>query len=195
MKILILGLVFLFSSLFAFSQKSEVLEGKFLIVLDVQEYYNDKLPESSVQKLLISVNDVISQFDPKQVVYVKSNHKVLNLSLSSPFIYVSYDSAAMHFDKRLNLVNDQVFTKIDYSVFSVDALNQFLKQKEAKEIVIVGLLAEECIYKSLISGQENGYQMYTIPEAILAKSDKSKTKVLKKLVQKGIRFLDFQLEN
>ncbi|NVO01647.1 MAG: isochorismatase family protein [Bacteroidetes bacterium] len=177
-----------------FSQKKEPLEDKLLIVLDIQEYYaNNKLSEGSAQKLIDSVNYVISKTNPNNVIYIKSIHKLLNLSLSYPFVFVTHDSAAMVFDKRLKIVNNQIFTKEESNTFTSKGLNVFLKEKNAKEIIIIGLMAEQCVYKSLIAGKNLGYDMYAIPGAIIGETPKSKDKVMRELINEGIRIIDINI--
>jgi nicotinamidase-related amidase len=179
------------SYLSGFSQKKDILEDKLLIVLDIQEYYtNNKLPEGAARQLIDSVNFVISKTSPDHVVYIKSVHKVLNLSLSYPFVYASRDTSAMCFDKRMNVVNDHIFIKEKANTFTIDELNDFIKQSKAKEIIIVGLMAEQCVYESLLGGRELGYEMYAVPQAIIGESGKSKDKVIKKLMEKGVKRLD-----
>jgi nicotinamidase-related amidase len=178
-------------SLSCFSQQKEPMHDKHLIVLDIQEYYtNNKLSVVSSQKLIDSVNYIISKTISNNVTYIKSVHKLLNLSLSYPFIYVTYDSSAMRLDNRLNLVNNHILTKEKTNTFSVKELNNFLEQKNVNEIIIIGLLAEQCVYKSLIAGRKLGYNMYVVPEAIIGKSEKSKEKVIKKLTKKGIKIIN-----
>ncbi len=189
-RILFLLILFCLTSFSCFSQKKALVEDKFLIVLDIQEYYtNNKLSGESAQKLIDSINYVISNTSSNNVIYIKSIHKLLNLSLSWPFVYVTHDTSAMRLDKRLNLVNDNILTKEEPNTFTLNALNEFLKQKNAKEIIIIGLLAEECVYESLIAGKKLGYDMYIIPEATVGKSQKSKEKVIKKLLKRGIKIL------
>lgn len=166
------------------------MSDKLLIVLDIQEYYTNKaLPEATAQNLIDSVNYVIGQTSPENVIFIKSIHKVLNLSFSSPFVFVSYDTAAMRLDKRMNVVNDHIFTKEESSAFTVEALNDYLKQKNTKEIIIIGFMAERCVFESLLAGEELGYSMYAIPEAIAGKSIRSKDKVMKKLAEKGVEII------
>jgi hypothetical protein len=103
------------------AQNNNLTDGKFLIVLDIQEYStcnSHKLSETDAQKIVDSVNYVINQFNPNNVVYIRSSHNLLNLSLSYPFIYVSQDTAAMRLDKRMHLVNERVFTKEKPSAFT-----------------------------------------------------------------------------
>jgi nicotinamidase-related amidase len=195
-RVLFLLLLFCLIPFSCFSQKKALVEDKFLIVLDIQEYYtNNKLSGESAQKLIDSINYVMSNTSSNNVIYIKSIHKLLNLSLSWPFVYVTHDTSAMCLDKRLNLVNDNILTKEEPNTFTIKALNDFLKQNNAKEIIITGLLAEQGVYESLIAGKKLGYDMYIIPEAIVGKSQKSKEKVIKKLLKKGIKILDINTLN
>ena len=190
-KLVFILIISCFSIQLCFSQNNNQIEDKFLIVLDIQEYHTiNKMSETSSQNFVDSVNYVINNTNPNNVIYVKSNHKVLNISTSYPFIYVSHDTSAMRLDNRLNLVNEHIFIKDKSNSFTVEELNLFLKQNNAKEIVMIGLLAEECIYGSLIAGKKLGYDMYMIPEAIIGKSQKSKNKTIKKLLKAGINILD-----
>jgi nicotinamidase-related amidase len=184
-------LIFIFCSIFAKSQEKSFFSNKYLIVLDVQEYYtNGKLPEYSTQKVIDSVNYVINKTASDKVIYIKRTHKLLNLSLSFPFIYVSLDTLAIRLDSRLNLVNENIFTREKANAFTLKELNDFLKQNNATEIVLIGFLSEDFLYKSVISGKKLGYDMYVIPEAIIGKSQISKNKVINNLTKEGIKIID-----
>lgn len=180
-----------FNSSFIYSQRNQSNKDKFLLVLDVQEYYTSiSLADTETITFLDNVNHVIKNTDVEKVIYINSSHKVLNMSFSKPFIYVSYDTAAMHFDKKLSIVNNNIFTKEEGNAFSVEDLNIFLEKNNAKEIIIVGLLAEECIYKTSIGGIKNNYDISIIPQAILGKSEKSKNKKIEKLRENGVKIMD-----
>lgn len=190
----ILVLIVILSSLgqhLCFAQKHQSNNQKFLIILDVQEYYTlNQMTDSSSLILIHSVNKVIENTDNTQIIYVTRAHQVLNLSFSRPFIYTSQDTLAMRQDKRLNIVNEQIFERENSDAFSCKELTDFLEQNHASEIIIVGLRAEEFLYKSLISGKEFGYEMCMIPEAMAGKSKKRKEKAIEKLENKGIKVLD-----
>lgn len=189
-RILFLLILFCSGFHFCFAQHKNLMEGKLLLVVDIQEYYTkNKLPEATAQNLIDSVNSIISYTNPDNVIYIKSIHKVLNLSFSSPFLYVSHDTAAMRFDKRMSLVNDHIYTKEESNIFSVKALNDYIEQNNTKKIIIIGLMAEQCVYKSLLAGEELGYAMYAIPGAIAGESIRSKDKVMKKLTEKGVELI------
>lgn len=188
-----LTFVFTLFSISAKSQDKNVLINKFIIVLDVQEYHtNCSLSDPSNQKVIDSINYVINKSDRNNVIYIKRIHKLLIISLSFPFIYVSLDTSAMRLDKRLNLVNENIFTREKANAFTLEELNDFLKQNNVKEIVMIGFLAEEFLYQSVIRGKELGYDMYVISEAIIGKSQKSKDKVIKNLTEEGIKMLDIE---
>jgi len=190
-KALFLLIFSCFSNQFCISQQNNIIEDKFLIVLDIQEYYTkNKLSEISAQKIIDSVNYLINLTDPNKVIYIMSIHKLMNLSLSFPYLYVSIDAQAMRFDNRMNVVNDHIFINDNFSVFTIEELKNFLKQVNAKEIVMIGLMAEEFLSEYLIEGKELGYDMYTIPEAIIGKSEKSKDEAIIKLIKKGIKMID-----
>ncbi len=195
-RILFLLIIGCFSNYFCYSQKNDPIKDKFLIVLDVQEYYtSNKLSESAAQNFIDSVIYVINNTDSNHVIYIKSIHELLNLSLSFPYVYISFDTSAMRLDNRMNLVNEHVFTKTAASAFTIKALNDFLKQNNAKEIIIIGLMAEECVYESFLAGKELGYDMYMIPEAIIGKSQESKDDVIKELTNEGVKILDINMPN
>jgi nicotinamidase-related amidase len=181
---------------FCFSQNKELIGDQFLIVIDIQEYYTKgKLSDNNAQKLIDSVNFVINHTKSNRVIYIKRIHRLLNLSYLYPFIYVSYDIAAMRLDKRMNLVSKYYFTNDDTSVFTIKGLNDFLKKRKAEKIVIIGLMAEESIHESLKEGMKFGYDMYMIPEAIIGQSQKSKDKTIKELSQEGIKIVNINMLN
>ncbi len=184
-------ILYCFSSCFCFSQNKDLTGDQFLIVIDIQEYYTQgKLSEGDAQKLIDSVNFAVNHTKSNNVIYIKSFHRLLNLSFSYPFIYVSYDLAAMRLDKRMNLASKYFFTNDNSSVFSIKGLNDFLKKRKATKIVIIGLMAEETICESLKEGKKFGYDMYMIPQAIIGQSQKSKDKAIKELSKEGIKILN-----
>ncbi len=92
-------------------------------------------------------------------------------------------------DTNLILVNDNIFVKEDGNAFTVTSLVEYLKINNAKEIIVTGLLAEKCIYNTLLGGKELGNDMYVIPEAIIGKSTKSTRKALNKLSKRDVHIL------
>lgn len=172
--------------------QENVLDNKFLIVLDVQNRDTKWLEsDPSFQAFMESINTSIRLTKTKNVIYTMGTHIQLNLSFSLPNIYLSIDSKAMCLDEKMDKVNQNIFLKEENmgNAFNVERLNDFLKKNNAKEIILIGLMAEECVYQSCIGGLEQAYDMYIIPEAIIGQSAESKDKVIKELTEKGIKIL------
>ncbi len=166
----------------------KVIQNKFVIVLDIQKYYTEKaISDSEADTLIKYANYVIENTDPNNVIYFKAIHKELTISFKS----ITVDTLDnLEIDSRLKVVNDNILWKEEGNAFTVAGLNSFLEKRNAKEIIVVGLMAEKCVYKTLIGGKELGYKMFVIPEAIVGKSEKSKQKVIEKLLAEGITIIE-----
>lgn len=169
------------------AQQYKNAQNTFVIVLDIQPYFTENaMSESQAQKLIDASNKVIENTEASNIIYVKTYHRMLTMSFKG----IKIDTISnMEFDKNLNIVNENIFIKTKASAFSLNDLNDFLKEKNAERILVVGLMAEDCLYKTVLEGSEMGYEMFVIPESMGAKSQKSKEKVLKKLVKKGVNIL------
>ena len=179
---------------FAFSQTAEKFEDMLILILDVQnrDTQNEKFKETATN-MVESINFVIKNVDTSNVIYIKTSHKLLNLSLSRPFIYTTVDTSKFSYiDKRINIVNKNIFNKKQNNAFESQKIRCFLDKHNAKKIVIVGLLAEQCIFETLMEGKKLGYEMYVIPEAIIGKSEKSKSKMIQYFKKEGINILQLK---
>lgn len=164
--------------------------GKYLIVLDMQQFPVSKnLPEPLTIDQIKPVNQVIEDSDPEKVIYVKSASMALSVSLKG----ISVDTVSIpDFDQRLKIVNSIHFVKTRGNAFKSRNLVDFLKRNEVREIVVVGLLAEQCVYKTILGGKKLGFDMYTVSEAIIGKTPESKEKTIQLLADKGVNFLTIE---
>jgi len=184
-RALAFGLISIFLSI---SQIRVLAQEKFLMVLDIQEQFiKSKSYESSATTMINNVNDLISKFSQDKIIYIKSTGKILVVSSKG---FSTDTMPTPDFDPKLNIVNDNIFLKVSTgNAFNSESLIDFLKIKAVKDIVIVGLLAEKCIYQTALGGKASGYNIYVVPEAITGKSVKSKSKVIAKLQKKGIKII------
>ncbi len=135
--------------------------------------------------MIENVNAIINNFNPDKIVYVKSTGKALVISLKG---FSTKALPTPEFDSRLKLVNHTNFTKVNTGdAFESRELENFLRDKNAREIVLTGLLAENCISATALGGKKRGYTIILVPEAIVGKSDNSKEKALEKLKKEGIK--------
>lgn len=182
-NVIIIAILFIFNTS-SFSQKNE----QCLIILGAEHRYTQITnTKSSTQEVIDNINSVINKFNSDKIIYVYSIHKALSLSFKG--IKTVQDSVGMIRDKRLNIVNDNIITKEEVNAFENKDLIQFLQNNKIKDVVIVGFMADYYIKESLLGGNELGYNMYFIPEAIMGKSEKNKEKVFEKLSEKGIKQL------
>lgn len=180
-------LIFFSFKIIIAQSENNPLNDKIVIVVHVQEpYARDKLSKEYTSEAVKKINRVIKEARPENVIYAKSIHKVLNLTLKKIYI----DRIDIALDNRLEIVNQNIFMDEGGDVFKLDELREFIKGKKNNQIVIVGRVAEECITKTILGGKKLGYEMFMIPDAIIGLSEKSKTKSLKKLEKKGVLKLD-----
>jgi nicotinamidase-related amidase len=180
-------MLFIILSLFSinsFSQNNMGIADKCVIVLDVQNY-STLNPKISSQELIQNINSIIEKTKTENIIYVKTLHKVLYLTKKG--FSVGLDTLGMELDNRLKIVNNNIILKYDPNVFTENKLTDFLQKNNFKDVIIIGLMAEWCVKESLIEGNNLGYNMYFIPEAIMGKSEKKKEKILNKMITKGIK--------
>ena len=161
---------------------------KYLLVVDVQrQFYEDTPLEADALKMITNINQIIEKTRTQNIIYIQASGKVLTISLKGVKVIPMIPDPEP--DSLLNVVNTNIFSKTEADAFSLDTLNNFLNQNNIQEIMVTGLLAEKCIYKTAIGGLARGYTIYVVPEAILSKSEKTKNKALKKMKKKGIKVL------
>jgi len=170
-----------------FAHLKDPLQDKIVIVVHMQKNNNkESTTDFPLSNEINEINKIIKSSDTSLVLYVKAMHKILNLTLKK--IYV--EESIIDLDSRIEIVNNNVFIDHGGNIFSSKELIQFIENKNIKQIVIVGRVAEDCITKSCIEGKKLGYDIFIVPEAIMGKSDeKSKTKAINKLKAKGIKVL------
>jgi len=184
--VLKIGLIFICISFNLFQNKAFSQE-RYLIVLDIQKFpKKSTLLDSSVMKMIQNVNSLISHFNADNVIYIKATGKAISIT-SKGF---SIDTLpASDFDSTLNIVSNNIFIKIEGDAFTSAEMISFLENKKAKEIVLVGLMAEKCIYNTALGGKDKDYDITIVPEGIVGMTKKKKDKAIEKMKVKGIKFL------
>jgi nicotinamidase-related amidase len=184
--VLKIGLILICISFNLFQNKAFSQE-RYLIVLDIQKFpKKSTLLDSSVMKMIQNVNSLISHFNADNVIYIKATGKAISIT-SKGF---SIDTLpASDFDSKLNIVSNNIFIKIEGDAFTSAEMISFLENKKAKEIVLVGLMAEKCIYDTALGGKDKDYDITIVPEGIVGMTQQKKDKAIEKMKVKGIKFL------
>ena len=92
-------------------------------------------------------------------------------------------------DSNLKIVSNNIFTKYSGDAFTSAELNNFLESNNATNIILVGRIAEECLYQTALGGKHKGYDIYIISEAIIGKTQKRKEKAIRKMTKNKIKLL------
>lgn len=190
MKHLLFISIFLLSITNLFGQQKSFLHDKYLLVIDVQDSFMTNVADTTKNQFLSEVNAVIQQADPEKVIYIQSLMRILSISFKG----VKIDTIPnTNLAKDLMMVSETVFTKVKQNSFSNPEFAAFLKEQQAKQLVIVGLMAEHCVLATALGGLSEGYQVSLIPQAVIGKTEKDKAKALKKMEKKGVNFLRLDL--
>lgn len=181
-----IGLICICIGLNLFQNKAFSQE-RYLLVLDIQKFpKKDKQLEISVNEMIQNVNSLISHFNTENIIYIKAAGKALNIT-SKGFKVVTLP--APDFDSTLNIISNNTFIKTEGDAFTSAELISFLERKKVAEIILVGLMAEKCIYNTALGGNERGYEIKIVSEGIVGMTPKKKEKAINKLKVKGIKFM------
>lgn len=185
---ILLAICHVFNSI-ALTQNIEQIKDKYLIVLDIQQHFTKNvIQETEAEMLIKTINSIINDANPQKVIYVKSILTTLNISLKG----FDVDTLPkLDFDNRLNIVNDQIVVKNKANAFKFEKLTNLLEKDNDKEVIVVGLMAEHCVYKTLLGGKKSGYEMFVIPEAIAGKSTEGKDKIVNKMKKQNIEIINY----
>jgi len=171
-----------------FSQTDTENSAACLIVINVQDHFtNDVLPPEKSAPVIGKINEIIGQTAPDEIIYVKSLVRVLSLTSDGTKVDTL---PGMDFDKRLELINDEIFTKTKPDMFTCEELTSFLKSKRIKSITVVGFMANHSVYQSCLGALKNGYKVSLIPDATLAGEEDDFNEIIGKLEKKGVMIQD-----
>ena len=183
---IVVSLIVFFTALSLFPDRVFTQE-TCLVVLDVQEFSKkSKELDNSVNEMIRNVNSLISLFNAGNVIYIKSATLALNISFKG----ISVDTLPVPgFDSSLKIVSNNIFIKTEGDAFTVEQFDDFLKSENTKRIVLVGLMAEKCIYHTATGGKDRGYDIVVVSEGIVGMTEKKKDKAIRKMQDKGIEFI------
>lgn len=171
----------------SYSQEKSTIDEKFIIVLDVQECWTEKsiiYPSSEV--FIGNINKVISKANPENIIYVTTAQMMLTVSLSG----IKKEFAeGQWFSKQLLVRNNNIINKESGNAFTSKQLCKYLRKRKAKNIIVVGLLAEKCVSKTLQGGIKLGYNMFVVPEAIAGIKAESKTAAIDQFKSGGVKII------
>lgn len=114
---------------------------KVLFVMDMQEIYvgrgrNKEKYRYDAEKLIREINNRIAEYQPEEVFYFKSIGKGLGAVMSG---MPKEDSFEAKFVDKLKIVGKNIYEKNKQDAFSNEALGDFLRARNVKEIEMTGV--------------------------------------------------------
>ena len=95
-------------------------------------------------------------------------------------------SEGARFDRRLDVVNEAVFTKMFGSALSNFRLRRLLKDTGVRSVVLCGLATDACVYASAKSARSAGYDVTVISDACVGRTDEAAAEACAVMDTRGI---------
>ena len=175
------------------------MDNKALLVIDIQEDYtgvnsSKKLRYKDADKLVIRVNKIIEECTKNDIdlIYIKQEFEgVIPILLTKLFSHGSAikGTPGAEFDKRLNRVSKNCFSKSMPSSFSNSELKKYLEENKIQELYIVGLDGQFCVKETVKDAIKEKYRVNLINNAILFKNESKREDVFKKLKEIGAHII------
>jgi nicotinamidase-related amidase len=170
---------------------NNINNNKALLVIDIQEDATGKTtnkPYKNSKELIDTVNSVINNSEKEgiTVIYIKHqmNSNFLNkIIMGNRFIKGTPGS---EIDSRIEIINNNIFSKDKGDALSNSKLDDFLKQNNINEIFIVGLDATACVYKTAIGAIKRGYKAVVLKDGIVTSNMEKMPRILDEYEKRGI---------
>lgn len=175
------------------------MSNKALLVIDIQEDYtgvnaSKKVRYNEADELVIRVNKIIGEYKRNNVdvIYIKQEFEgVIPVLLTKLFSHGTAikGKPGTEFDKRLNIVSENCFSKSMPSAFSNIEFKKYLKENKIEELDVVGLDGQFCVKETVKGAIKESYRVNLINNAILFKNENKREEVFKSLRELGVQII------
>ncbi|EHI74634.1 Isochorismatase family [Streptococcus criceti] len=148
----------------------------YLLVIDMQTDYVGKGKYRSNSQLLSAINGKIGSYPEGHVIYIVNR------------FWWELSRKPKVFAQGLSLVSDHVFEKRRASCLSNTAFLTFLKEREVRELEIVGVDGNGCIKASALAADRSGFKVTLDLKCIGVANQTKFTKTKEKLLAAGVSF-------
>lgn len=166
-----------------------------LLVIDMQ---NDTTGDNSfygdttdfIDKVNQSID--IARKNSMEIVYIKQEYKnnPFDLLISSGKYRAGTEGVQL--DSRLQIANENIFTKVKSDAFSSKNLENYLVSKQIDTIYIVGADATACVYKTALGGINRKYKVFVVEDSIISLNSEIIKKMLNKYTSDGIGVISLE---
>ena len=175
------------------------MSSKALLVIDIQEDYTGvnarkKTRYNGADELVIRVNKIIGECkrNGTDVIYIKQEFAgVIPVLLTKLFSHGTAikGKPGTEFDKRLNIVSENCFTKSMPSTFTNAELKKYLDKNKIEVLDVVGLDGQFCVKETVKGAIKEKYSVNLISNAILFKNENKREEVFKSLKELGAKII------
>lgn len=162
--------------------------GKALLVMDMQNICvgenHARLFTYERDKLIKNINKKIEEYEPDSVFYIRNLMKDNFLSKLAPF-KVFDGMVEAELTKELLVVSDHIFSKYEGDAFSNEKFAAALKEKNVKELEIVGVDGGGCVSRTALGAVKAGYEVILPTECIGTIMMKKEKKLRNELLKLG----------
>jgi nicotinamidase-related amidase len=160
-----------------------------LLVIDMQNDTTRNNPfYGDTTDFIDKVNQAIDIAKEKsmEIIYIKQEYKnnPLDLLISSGKYRAGTEGVQL--DSRLQVANENIFTKVKSDAFSSKNLENYLVSKQIDTIYIVGADATACVYKTALGGINRKYKVFVVEDSIISLNNGIIKEMLKKYSSDGI---------
>lgn len=167
---------------------------KALLIIDIQDDFTGdkaKMPVDKKQaaEIITNINRMLdgaeksgitpiyigNEFSPRDITNIFRNNAAIK------------GTEGAKIDSRLRIASNYYFAKHKNNSFSNPELDQFLMQKNIRDLYISGLFAEACVYSTIKGALKNNYSVIAITDCIAAKTDKKRDKMIAQYKKAGIK--------
>lgn len=135
---------------------------KGLLVVDMQEFYlgenRNKFFKYEAEKLINSINKIISNYDKENVFYIVNFMKHNFINKFAPFKLYEGDEKGK-LVKNLLIANNKIFVKYEGNAFTNKDLELLLKSKGIDEVEIVGIDGGGCVSLTALGAIRENYKV------------------------------------
>ncbi len=130
---------------------------RILIVIDMQEKYMPLYDSGLVDR--VNARILAEKEAGTTILYVKNKGS-------------ETDAASYAFAGDLQIVSDQIYTKMQESAFSVPAFSSYIEKIREPELILIGADGRVCVAKTALDAAKKGYSVKVILSCIGAKDDR-----------------------
>ncbi len=171
---------------------------KALLILDIQEDFTGskaRMPVDRIQaeSMIENVNMISVEARRKdiEVIYIKNGFPGYDVVGNVIRRHAAMrNSPGCAFDKRLMVINENIFSKCLPDAFSNRAFEMFLMNEEINELYMTGVFAERCVLSTARGALKRGFIVHVIRDAVASATMAAVERAALKLEKLGASILD-----